>query len=42
MKKKTFFTNFKGISLKQIKQTFLEGEGLTLGYMEVFAKILIL
>ena len=39
--KRTFFTNFKGISLKQIKQTFSEGEGLTLSYMEVFAKILI-
>ena len=30
MKKKTFFVIFKGLSLKQIKQIFLEGESPTL------------
>ena len=30
MKQKAFFIIFKRLSLKQIKQLFLEGEGLTL------------
>ena len=30
MKQKTFFINFKGLSLKQIKETIIEGESLTL------------
>ena len=30
MKQKGFFITFKGLSLKQIKQTFWEGEGPTL------------
>ena len=30
MKQKPFSINFKGLSLKLIKQTFLEGESLTL------------
>ena len=30
MKQKTFFINFKGLSWKQIKETIIEGDSLTL------------
>ena len=33
IKKKTFFIVFKGLSLKQIKQIFLEDESPTLNYI---------